>query len=241
MSTTLSIFTKISNPTTASLLVCGFIALGAITATGGTGELPASAGGADEASTTSDTGSDSKAPAALAFEMKTLEGKDKKLSDWYGDVVLVVNVASRCGLTPQYEQLQALHEKHAKQGLTILAFPCNQFGAQEPGTAEDIRAFCDANYGVEFPVFSKIDVNGSGRCALYKHLTSLDAKPKGKGDISWNFEKFLIGRDGKVIGRYHPRVKPNDKSIVRAIRGALEAPRPADAPKRANAEDALGG
>jgi len=226
----------------AALLALAFLLpLGALALTGGSGgdgegdEIASEADEADEAAPNERSTADAKTPAALAFEMATLDGKDKKLADYYGDVILVVNVASRCGLTPQYSQLQALHEKYAKRGLTILGFPCNQFGNQEPGSAEEIRSFCSAEYGVEFPMFAKVDVNGEKRCALYRHLTSLDTEPKGKGDVTWNFEKFLIDREGRVVGRYHPRVKPDDKALVRAIRTALEAPRPADAPARTEA------
>ncbi len=162
-----------------------------------------------------------EAPAALKFQMKSLGGQDTKLSKFQGKVVLIVNVASKCGLTPQYEQLQALHKKYAKQGLAILAFPCNQFGLQEPGSADEIRQFCTTEYGVEFDMFSKIDVNGDNACDLYKYLTKLDTKPKGAGAISWNFEKFLIDRDGTVIARYAPRTKPDDKELVSAIEREL--------------------
>ena len=178
-------------------------------------------GHADE--TSLGAGEATKGPAALSFKMKTLDGKDKKLSDYKGKVVLVVNVASRCGLTPQYKELQALHEKYSKKGLAIVAFPCNQFGGQEPGTPMQIQQFCTDNYGVEFDLFAKVDVNGPKRCALYKHLTSLETKPKGKGDISWNFEKFLIDRKGDVIARFSPRVKPSSKEMVGALETALSA------------------
>ena len=143
-------------------------------------------------------------PAALNFTMKRLDGKDADLSQYQGKVVMVVNVASKCGLTPQYKQLQALYEKYEKQGFVVLGFPCNQFLHQEPGTAGEIRKFCTVNYGVTFPLFAKIEVNGEGACPLYKYLTALDAKPAGKGKISWNFEKFVIGRNGEVIARFSP-------------------------------------
>ncbi len=129
---------------------------------------------------------------------------------------------SKCGLTPQYEQLQTLHEKYADKGLAIVGFPCNQFGAQEPGTPDEIREFCQANYGVTFDLFAKIDVNGEEACPLYKYLTSLDTKPKGEGKISWNFEKFIIGRDGKVLARFEPKTKPDDPSLVKLIETQLE-------------------
>ncbi len=163
-----------------------------------------------------------KAPAALDFKMKMLDGKEVDLGKYEGKVVLVVNVASKCGLTPQYEQLQALNEKYVDKGLAIIGFPCNQFGAQEPGTADEIRQFCQANYGVTFDMFAKIDVNGESACPLYKYLTSLDTKPKGEGKISWNFEKFIIGRNGEVVARYEPKTKPDDPTMVKLIEMQLE-------------------
>ena len=163
-----------------------------------------------------------KSPPALAYEMNTLTGEKVKLSKKYNNkVVLIVNVASRCGLTPQYKQLQALHDKYAEQGLAVLGFPCNQFGRQEPGTSDEIQAFCKKNYGVEFDMFEKIEVNGDKACDLYKYLTKLDTKPQSAGKISWNFEKFLISRDGEVIARFSPRTTPTDKQLVAAIEAAL--------------------
>ena len=166
-------------------------------------------------------GDTKKVGKALDFKMKTLSGKEVDLGKYQGKVVLVVNVASKCGLTPQYEQLQALHTKYSKKGLAILGFPCNQFREQETGTGEEIREFCRANYGVEFDMFAKIEVNGDGACPLYKYLTSLETKPKGAGDISWNFEKFLIGRDGQVVARFEPKKKPDDPEILKAITAEL--------------------
>ena len=153
--------------------------------------------------------------------MKSLEGKDVDLNTYRGKVVMVVNVASKCGLTPQYKQLQALHEKYGSQGLVILGFPCNQFGAQEPGTAEEIQQFCEANYGVTFNMFSKIDVNGENAAPLYKHLTALDTEPKGPGKIDWNFEKFIIGRYGQVVARFAPRTTPDDPGVLEVIEREL--------------------
>jgi glutathione peroxidase len=167
---------------------------------------------------------ESPVPDALQFKMKSIDGKPVELAKKYDDkVLLVVNVASQCGLTPQYEQLQALHEKYAEKGLCVLGFPCNQFGSQEPGTPEQIVSFCKKNYGVDFDLFEKIEVNGAGACDLYKYLTALDAKPKGAGDVSWNFEKFLIGRDGKVKARFEPRVAPDDKAVTQLIESELAA------------------
>jgi glutathione peroxidase len=162
-----------------------------------------------------------KTPPALDFKMKTLAGKEVHLGKYEGKVVLIVNVASRCGLTPQYEQLQKLHEKYAKRGLAVLGFPCNQFGSQEPGTAEEIRSFCRKNYGVTFDMFAKIEVNGEGACPLYKYLTSRKTEPDGPGKIRWNFAKFLLDRDGKVVARFAPSVKPDDPKIVRRIEAEL--------------------
>jgi glutathione peroxidase len=143
------------------------------------------------------------------------------LSKYRGNVVLIVNVASKCGLTPQYKQLQALNEKHAKDGLVILGFPCNQFLSQEPGTADEIKDFCRVNYGVSFDMFAKVEVNGDGACDLYKNLTALDTKPVGPGKISWNFEKFIIGRNGKILARFSPRTKPDDPEVLKVIEAEL--------------------
>lgn len=162
-----------------------------------------------------------KAPPALNFTMKSLDGKEVELKQYLGKVVMVVNVASKCGLTPQYKQLQSLHEKYEKDGLVILGFPCNQFRSQEPGTAEEIQKFCTVNYGVSFPLFAKIEVNGDGACPLYKYLTSLDTKPQGAGKISWNFEKFLLGRNGAVVARFGPRTTPDAAEVVKAIEAEL--------------------
>ncbi len=162
-----------------------------------------------------------KTPPALDFKMKTLDGKEADLSKHLGDVVMVVNVASKCGLTPQYEQLQQLHEKYSDKGLAVLGFPCNQFGKQEPGTAQQIREFCRVNYGVTFPMFAKIEVNGDRACDLYKHLTSLKTKPTGAGKISWNFEKFIIGRNGQVVARFGPRTKPDAPEVIKLIEEEL--------------------
>jgi glutathione peroxidase len=158
---------------------------------------------------------------ALNFTMKSLHGKDVDLRKYQGKVVMIVNVASKCGLTPQYEQLQALHEKYEKDGLVILGFPCNQFLQQEPGSPEEIRQFCTVKYGVTFPLFAKIEVNGDGACDLYKNLTALDTKPVGPGKISWNFEKFIIGRNGEVVARFAPRTKPDDAEVVKVIEAEL--------------------
>ena len=162
-----------------------------------------------------------KVPAALDFTMKSLDGKDVKLSDYEGKVLLVVNVASECGLTPQYKQLQALHKEYADKGLVVIGFPCNQFGKQEPGTAEEIKSFCAENYGVEFPMMAKVEVNGEDACDFYQHLTKLDLQPKGAGKVSWNFEKFVIGKNGEPVARFEPRTEPNSKEVLDAIDAEL--------------------
>lgn len=160
-------------------------------------------------------------PKVLSFKMKTLAGKEVELAKYQGKVLLIVNVASKCGFTPQYEQLQALHRKYADQGLAILGFPCNQFRGQEPGTSEEIQEFCRINYGVKFDLFEKIEVNGDGACPLYKYLTALKTKPVGPGKISWNFEKFLVGRDGTVVARFAPKTKPDAPEVIQAIEAEL--------------------
>ena len=162
-----------------------------------------------------------KRPVALSFKMNSLDGKEVDLSQYQGQVVMIVNVASYCGNTPQYKQLEALHEKFGKDGLAVLGFPCNQFGGQEPGTAEDIQKFCTTKYKVGFPLFAKIEVNGDGACPLYKYLTALDAQPKGKGAVSWNFEKFVIGRNGDVVARFKPGTKPDAPEVVKVIEAEL--------------------
>ncbi len=158
---------------------------------------------------------------ALSYSMKSLEGKKVDLKDYQGKVVLMVNVASRCGLTPQYAGLQSLYEKYQDKGLVILGFPCNQFREQEPGSSKEIAEFCSQEYGVTFDMFEKVDVNGKDACDLYKYLTSLDTKPKGSGEVSWNFEKFLVGRDGNVVARFEPRTKPDDKKLISKIEDQL--------------------
>jgi glutathione peroxidase len=159
---------------------------------------------------------------ALNQEMKTLRGKKVNLAKKYkGKVVMVVNVASKCGYTPQYEQLQALHEKYAKDGLAIIGVPCNQFGQQEPGTAEEIATFCKDQYGVAFDRMAKVDVNGPKAAPLYKYLTSKKTDPKFAGEIKWNFEKFIFDRDGNVVARFNSKVKPDSKEVVGVIEGEL--------------------
>ncbi|MFN3565904.1 MAG: glutathione peroxidase [Burkholderiaceae bacterium] len=149
-------------------------------------------------------------PTVYDFSAKTIDGKSRKLADFKGKVLLVVNTASQCGFTPQYKGLEALHQRFAKRGFAVLGFPCNQFGAQEPGAESEIAEFCETNYGVTFPLFAKIDVNGDSAHPLFKYLTSAKPGLLGSEAIKWNFTKFLIGRDGKVIARYAPTTKPED-------------------------------
>ncbi|MFN3149409.1 glutathione peroxidase [Bremerella sp.] len=155
----------------------------------------------------------------LKGEVKSLEGKKVDLSEYKGKVLLIVNVASKCGKTPQYEPLQALYEQYGEQGFAVLGFPCNQFGKQEPGSASEIREFCTEKYNVSFPMFEKIEVNGDGTSPLYTKLKSFEADP---GDVKWNFEKFLIGKDGEVVARFRTRVEPDDKKVIEAIETELK-------------------
>ena len=158
---------------------------------------------------------DVKSP--LDFKVKDIDGKEVDLADYKGKVVLFVNVASECGLTPQYEKLEALYEKFGEDGLVILGFPANEFGKQEPGTDEEIKEFCTGTYGVKFPMFSKIVVKGEGQHPLYQFLTGKDSNPKFAGDISWNFEKFLVDRQGNVVARFAPRTTPDSADLVKAV------------------------
>ena len=155
----------------------------------------------------------------LDIPLKDIDGKDTSLAAYKGKVLLVVNVASQCGLTPQYEGLQALHEKFKDAGLVVLGFPCNDFGAQEPGTNAEIKTFCTENYKVSFPMFDKIHVKGPEQHPLYAALTGKDgAFP---GNVEWNFGKFLIGRDGKAVKRIDPNTEPNDAELVKTIEETL--------------------
>jgi glutathione peroxidase len=153
--------------------------------------------------------------------VKTLDGKDETLGDHAGNVLLIVNVASFCGLTPQYEGLQNLYDTYGEQGFEVLGFPCNQFLEQEPGTSDEIREFCSVNYGVTFPLFEKIEVNGEGRHPLYEQLTPVADAEGHTGDIRWNFEKFLVSPSGEVVARFSPTVTPDDPALVTAIEGQL--------------------
>jgi glutathione peroxidase len=154
-------------------------------------------------------------------EISTLDGKSGLLAGQQGKVTLMVNVASKCGLTPQYTGLEKIHEKYADRGFSVIGFPSNQFGAQEPGTPEEIATFCSTTYGVTFPLSEKIDVNGESRHPLYAELEKTADAEGHTGDIRWNFEKFLVGRDGNVIARFNPMVEPEAPELVEAIEKAL--------------------
>ncbi|HEY2442664.1 MAG TPA: glutathione peroxidase [Streptosporangiaceae bacterium] len=153
--------------------------------------------------------------------LKTLAGQPASLGDLAGKTLLVVNVASQCGLTPQYTGLEQLHEQYAGRGFAVVGFPCNQFGGQEPGTAEEIQEFCSTTYGVSFPMFEKIEVNGPGRHPVYTELTELADAGVEAGDVQWNFEKFLVAPDGKPIARFRPRTTPDDPDLTAAIEANL--------------------
>jgi glutathione peroxidase len=155
------------------------------------------------------------------FTMKTIDGTERTLGAYRGKVLLVVNVASKCGLTPQYAKLQSLYERLKDPGLEILGFPCNQFGSQEPGTEAEVKSFCSATYGVTFPLFAKIEVNGPARAPLYEWLASRPTRPDGPGDISWNFAKFVLDRGGEVTARFEPRTEPDAPVLLQAVERAL--------------------
>ena len=153
--------------------------------------------------------------------LHTLQGEPTTLGQHRGKALLLVNVASRCGLTPQYTGLEALHEQLAPKGFAVIGFPCNQFGAQEPGTPEQIQTFCSTSYGVTFPLTEKIEVNGPGRHPIYRELTAVADAAGHKGDIRWNFEKFVISADGSKITRFDPRTAPDDPALIAAIEAGL--------------------
>jgi glutathione peroxidase len=155
--------------------------------------------------------------------VKTLDGQDSSLGSLAGKALLVVNVASKCGLTPQYSGLERLQERFGGQGFSVVGFPCNQFAGQEPGSAEEIQTFCSTTYGVTFPLFEKIDVNGEDRHPLYGELTKTADADGESGDVQWNFEKFLVSADGEVLARFRPSTEPEDAKVVEAIEAALPA------------------
>jgi glutathione peroxidase len=154
-------------------------------------------------------------------QLKTLKGEPTTLAAYKGKALMLVNVASKCGNTPQYSTLEALQKKYAAKGFTVIGFPCNQFGGQEPGTAEEIQTFCATNYGITFPIMEKIDVNGDTRHPIYKALTPIADAAGKNGDIRWNFEKFVVSADGKKVTRFSPKVKPEDPAVIAAVEAAL--------------------
>ena len=163
-----------------------------------------------------------KAATPLDFTMKSIDGKPVDLAKYKGKVVLFVNVASKCGYTPQYEALEALHEKYGKDGLVIIGVPANEFGQQEPGSNEQIATFCKSKYNVQFPMLGKVVVKGDGQAPLYQYLTSKETDPKFAGPIKWNFTKFLISRNGEIVNRFESAVKPDSDEVTKAIEAELK-------------------
>jgi len=163
----------------------------------------------------------SPAKSIYEFQMKDIDGKDVKLKKYKGNVLLVVNTASKCGYTPQYEGLEAIYNKYHEKGFEILGFPANNFGGQEPGTEAEIKEFCTLKYKVTFPMFAKISVKGEDQHPLYTYLTSKETDPAFAGDISWNFNKFLIDRDGKILARFSSKDTPESETVTKAIEAAL--------------------
>jgi glutathione peroxidase len=161
--------------------------------------------------------------ALYDIPIHTLQGDDAKLGDFKGKTLLLVNVASKCGLTPQYEGLERLQKTYGDRGFSVIGFPCNQFMGQEPGTSEEIAQFCSATYGVTFPLMEKIEVNGEGRHPIYAELTEKEDAEGAAGDITWNFEKFLVSPEGGVVARYRPQVEPEDPTVVGDIEAQLTA------------------
>jgi glutathione peroxidase len=153
--------------------------------------------------------------------LSTLSDEPTTLASLSGKALLVVNVASKCGLTPQYTGLEKLQERYADRGFSVVGFPCNQFAGQEPGTAKEIQSFCSTTYGVTFPLFEKLDVNGETRHPLYAELTQAADADGASGDVQWNFEKFLISPEGEIVGRFRPRTEPEDEAVVKAIEATL--------------------
>jgi len=164
---------------------------------------------------------DAKTKSVLDFKMKDIDGKDVKLNKYKGKVLMVVNTASKCGYTPQYEGLQAIYDKFNAKGFYVLGFPANNFGGQEPGKESEIKEFCESKYKVKFPMFAKISVKGEDQDPLYKFLTAKETNPEFAGDITWNFNKFLIDRSGKVVARFSSKDTPESEKVVAAIEKEL--------------------
>lgn len=210
------------------LLVAVAIACGLIPIIGcdGEGDASPAQGGAEVSEAAVDTreAAGGARPAPIyGFELKDIGGQTVSLAEYRGRVLLLVNVASRCGYTKQYAGLQALNAKYGDRGLVVMGFPANNFGGQEPGTNEEIRQFCTANFGVSFPMFAKIFVKGDDIHPLYRYLTDSASNPGFGGPIPWNFTKFLVARDGRILGRYAPNVEPLSGQLVRDVEEALAA------------------
>ena len=188
------------------------------------GAVAVSASAQDSGKKTMESGA--KMPAKnmpLQFKMTDIDGRSVDLAEYKGQVLLLINTASKCGLTPQYEPLQAVYGKYKDRGFTVLAFPANNFGQQEPGSDEQIKEFCSMNYNVTFPLFSKVSVKGDDICPLYTYLTSEETNPGFSGEIPWNFTKFLVDRSGKVVARFEPKTRPDDEAVTAAIEKELAA------------------
>jgi len=168
-------------------------------------------------------GGDSPPKSFYGFALKSIDGKDVSLAEFKGKVLLLVNVASECGNTPQYKDLEALYQKYKDRGLVVLGFPANNFGEQEPGTDAEIKKFCTSTYNVTFPMFSKISVKGEDQHPLYRFITSKETDPEFSGDVKWNFQKYLISRDGKIMARFAPKLNPMSEEVTAAIEKALGA------------------
>jgi glutathione peroxidase len=162
-----------------------------------------------------------QAKSVLDFKLNDIDGKPVDLSKYKGKVLLIVNTASKCGHTPQYASLEKIYDQYKQQGFEVLAFPANEFRAQEPGTNAEIKEFCSSKYDVSFPLFSKIVVKGEGMHPLYQFITSSEKNPQTGGEIKWNFTKFLVDREGKIVQRFEPAVKPDDAKVTAAIETAL--------------------
>src|SRR3984957_10643777 len=159
------------------------------------------------------------------FALNSIDGQPAPLAAYKGHVMMLVNVASRCGFTPQYTALESIYEKYKERGFVIIGIPANNFGAQEPGTNQEIKTFCQSKYNVTFPMMSKVSVKGDDKAALYQYLTDKSANPKTGGDIQWNFTKFLVGPDGEIIARFEPKITPESPEVMGAIEKALVSPK----------------
>jgi len=204
----------------------GMIAAGALLAAVavGTGAMITNAGfAAGDQKREQKSEATSQVAGPLSFVVKDIKGNDYDLSQLKGKVVMIVNVASECGNTPQYEALEKLYEQHKDEGLVILGFPANNFGGQEPGSNEEIQKFCTSKYSVTFPMMSKISVKGDDKAPLYKYLTDKSTGGEFAGEVKWNFAKFLVGKDGKVVARFDPKTKPDSKEVTKAVEHALAA------------------